>query len=144
VDAILDLPVDAVGWRLRLRLADLRSIIGVEKYPTLRVDPSAQPEPEPMTERVLEIRPEARPAPIVSERAASMALLAGVRNDRMKALGRRAVEEGFVAHRTAAGHIALERNGHRIMISGTSSGLGRAWQNLRAEAKRAGLDTAGL
>lgn len=145
IDAILELPIDAVGWRLRLRLADIRPILGVETHPTLRYDSSAQPEPEPPSPALLERLPGLQPPVVESPRAASLSILTGIRDDKVKALARRAIEDGWEARKTMGGHLALDRGEKTVIISTTvRGGAGHSWGNIRAEAKRHGIDVSGL
>jgi hypothetical protein len=70
------------------------------------------------------------------------------RSGRVRQLFERAMEAGWSWRRTGGGHIIIDSPGqaHHVSLSTTMSdrGLGRGWENTKAEAKRKGLDIAGL
>ena len=134
---------DVVGWRAFLEAKSLRdSITEMPADPIvareLRAVPTAA-EPEIAAQRV-EILSVAKPT-ISRARNATK----GIRSDRMRALAVRAISLG--AQPTRRGdHLRLTGGPLQapVTISTTSNGLGRSWLNLKAAAKRAGLDVAGL
>ena len=144
MDAILALPHDVVPWRLRMRLQAAREDLPVPTYPTLYVAPEPEPEEAPA---VVEVPEEEAPRVRPVARDATMAgILRGIRNDRYRSLARRAVDTGWDLSMTGSGHARLSR-GDRVLILSTTAGdarMGHSWGNLRAQAKRSGIDVTGL
>jgi hypothetical protein len=148
IDRLLALPADLVDWRLRTRLESARDLIPVPVFPTLdvRLTPEVEDETETETpERASQPRP--RPIPLPTAQPAIVrGILAGIRNDRARELVKRAVASGFSASKTGSGHVALDKGSTRLIVSTTSNDgrMGHGWGNLRATAKRAGIDVTGL
>lgn len=145
IDGVLALPVDRVPWKLRLRLGEARPLIDIPTFPSLASTAFEEPIPDAPSETILDALPQLRPverSPVALQSAS--ALIRGIRNDRMRNLARRAISTGWQPAMTGSGHLALTRGQRRLVISTTSSGAGRGWQNLRADAKRLGIDVSGL
>jgi len=149
VDTILALPADVVGWRLRMRLADIRTLLPVDPFPSLGAR-EAEPDPEPPTPALAAVSNRAadlQPRQVETAGDAKVAgILRGVRNDRIRTLAKRAHQSGWDVAMTGSGHIRLS-HGAQTMILSTTAGDGRrghSWGNTRAEAKRLGLDVSGL
>jgi len=154
VDRILALPPEVVGWRLRMRLADVRTLLDVPAYPTLALPavPEATPDPDPVeAETTAQVEASLGPrlaqyAPVVHGDAQVAGILRGIRNDRHRTLVRRAQAAGWEIAMTGSGHVSLSKGSQRLILS-TTAGDGRRghnWGNVRAQAKRAGLDVTGL
>jgi hypothetical protein len=147
VDRILALPVDAVGWKLRVRLTAVRELLRVPVYPTMDVAEVGQADPAPpdreLVARIPELRQ--RSVPVASD-AQTQRLIRGIRDDRTKVLARRAVAAGGSLSMTGSGHLAIDLGSQRIIVSTTQNGgrRGHSWGNVRATAKRAGIDVSGI
>jgi hypothetical protein len=145
IDRALALPADALGWRLRMRLADVRPLLGVPTYPSLAApdhEPDPEAPPDSLTERRPELRPQSLPA---ADDAKMVGLLRGIQSGKNRELVRRARDQGWAVTMTGSGHIALSKGQSRILVSTTQrEGRGRGWANLRADAKRNGIDVAGM
>lgn len=149
VDRVLALPELAVSWRLRHRAGELRELLDVPSYPVLWGPDAVEAEPDPDSPPVVAIaavpalarRPQ-EPAKGVGQSG----IVKGIRNDRVRKLATRAIESGFVASHTGGGHIALDKGDTRLILSTTANGsrMGHGWMNLRASAKRAGINVEGL
>lgn len=144
IDQVLALPADAVGWKLRLRLADARSLLDVPQYPSLAAE-DYEPVPDAPPQAVLDARPELmyKPAPVRS--TSVRGILRGIRSDRIKRLATRAQEQGWDVSLTGSGHLRLAK-GDQVVVASTTAetGSGHGWGNTRAAAKRAGIDVTGL
>ena len=144
IDAILALPVEAVGFRVRIRAGDLRAVLGVPEYPSLRAA-DTPPDPEAPPPALIEEHPELAPRPMLEARPNITGLLRGIQSGRHRDLVKRAVEQGWDIAMTGSGHVALSRGQRRLVVSTTvREGRGRGWANLRAEARRVGIDVGGL
>jgi len=143
IDRLLSLPADAIPWRLRLRLADIRGLLEVPTFPALTADytPVADPTPEVVLEARPDLSYHAPAAPATQTRG----ILRGIRSDRIKRLATRAQEDGWDVSLTGSGHLRLAK-GSQVIIGSTTAetGSGHGWGNLRAQAKRAGLNVDGL
>jgi hypothetical protein len=139
IDVLLALPPEALEWSLRIRLDDVRKRLKVPPFPTL--NPDAVVDDGPPTEADLARHPRLirSPAPV----AIGSAIARGIPDKRRRELIKRAVGDGWDAARTANNHIALDKGATRIIVP-TTEGYGRGWNNLKAQAKRAGIDVAGL
>ena len=138
---VLELPADAIGWRLRLRVLDVEKAFDVGRLdPPLQRDPVLE-EPEPVA---VIPKPHALTRP--SQRHASRKMLRGM-TGQYRDLAERAIDAGWTARKAGNGHVLLEQptTGIRLTLSGSrAEGAGRGYLNLRAAAKRAGLDVTGL
>jgi len=150
VDRLLALPADTLGWKLRMRLGEVRDILGVPVYPSL-LAPDAPKDPEAPSPDLIERRPELAPRAVpvaegaVLPRPNITGLLRGIQSGRHRELVKRAVDQGWDVAMTGGGHVALTRGHRRLVVSTTvREGRGRGWANLRAEAKRIGLDVGTL
>jgi len=145
VDRALALPADALGWRLRMRLADIRPLLGVPTYPTLAA-PDHEPDEDAPGADLVEHRPELRPKTLpLADDARIVGLLRGIQSGKNRELVKRARDQGWDVAMTGSGHIALSKGQSRILVSTTQrEGRGRGWANLRADARRAGIDVTGL
>lgn len=144
IDRLLALPTDAVSWRLRVRLTEVRQLLDCPVLPTLDPADQVDPDASPPTDRDLDLKPSLAPqridaAPVV----VGNAILRSITDSRRRTLVRRAIETGWSANRTASNHVALDKGATRIIVT-MHEGYGRAWANTRAQAKRAGLDVTGL
>jgi hypothetical protein len=139
IDVLLALPPEALEWSLRIRLDDVRKRLKVPPFPTL--NPDAIVDDVPPTEADIARHPRLirSPAPV----AIGSAIARGIPDKRRRELIKRAVGDGWDAARTANNHIALDKGSTRIIVP-TTEGYGRGWNNLKAQAKRAGIDVAGL
>jgi hypothetical protein len=147
LDHLLALPDDLVDWRLRMRLRSARDLMPIPVFPTLdaRLTPEVAETVETPPTDNLAIARTPTPVPAANPLVAR-GVLAGIRNDRLRELTKRAVADGWSATMTGSGHLALDKGGTRLIAS-TTMGDGRrghSWGNLRAQAKRAGIDVAGL
>jgi hypothetical protein len=147
IDRLLALPDDLVDWRLRTRLTSARELVAVPVFPTLdvRLTPEVADAAEvpPDDNLVVSRAPTALPAaPAIVARG----ILAGIRNDRIRELVKRAAADGWEVGKTGSGHISIAKGKQRMILSTTSNDgrLGHNWGNVRATAKRAGLDVSGL
>lgn len=66
------------------------------------------------------------------------------RSDRFRELVKRAVADGWEGTTTGTGHLKLMKEGKTLIISRTSNGQAHAWRNLKAQAKRLGVNVEGL
>ena len=144
LDTLLALPPDRVKWSLRLKAIDLRDAIPVAPIPTLQ--DATEPVEGAPSEVTLAALPQlnSRERPSVAGTVGPTAILRGIKSGRNRELIRRAIAEGWTARKTGGGHIALDHGSKRLIVSTTSDDRGHGWGNLRAEAKRAGLNVAGL
>jgi hypothetical protein len=155
IDALLELPTDAVGWRLRLRAVDTRAAIpevAVLEEPWRRR--IAEPEPgvpEPVLPPPAPVLPPPHPisdrAPDrvpTSELSRARQMTHGISNGHARELAIRAVLAGYQFRRSSGGHYVLEQGRKRITLSGSAADRGRSWANTKAHAKRLGIDVEGL
>ena len=146
IDQVLALPPEAIGWRLRIRLGDMRPLLGVPDYPTLQAR-EAPPDPEAPTPADIAVSPEryaSKSLPVAVD-SKLPGILRGIQSGRHRDLVRRAKDQGWGVAMTGSGHVALTKGQSRLLVSTTvREGRGHGWANLRAEAKRAGIDVAGL
>jgi len=153
IDVALDLPTSGLSWRVRTRLILVRQALA-EDFPGLVVgekpiDSIMQTAAEIIdlpsrtrTRRAPEAPP---PSTVPNPIRATRKLRRGIRNDRVRALFDRATAQGWLGRTLGSGHIEMRGpDGARLVISETSNGMGRGWDNARAQAKRLGIDTAGL
>lgn len=158
VDRLMAAGPDTAGWRLHLRLADLRRVLedagldlepsGPPSPPTIRVPgpgtveapaDSQPPAPHPQLLRLA--------SATTSELSRARHLTRGIRHGRSRELAIRAVVQGAQLRMTSGGHVLLSGGplSSPVSIGTTSSGdHARSWANLRADARRKGLDTEGL
>lgn len=68
----------------------------------------------------------------------------GIRHDKTRRLVQAAIEQGWRTAMDGNGHLRLTRRGRLFVVSTTIGDDARAYMNLRAAARRAGLDTEGL
>lgn len=141
VDQALALPADSLGWKLRLRLAEIRPLIEIPTFPTMAVSHVEEAVTEVMTEAVPALKPIARP---VAPAGKQYSILRGIRHDKVRELVKRAMAQGWSVSKTGSGHIALDKGKQRIIMSGTSTGAGRSWGNARSQARKYGIDVTGL
>ena len=150
IDRVLAMPGDAVGWRLRMRLDEARKLLNVPDYPTLDAAQVREVDPEPPTPDLIERRPGLAPrAPVATGDAQAQAIIRGIRSERIKTLAKRALAAGYVLEMTGSGHLAIASasDGRRLMVVSTTaadSRRGHTWGNVRAQAKRVGIDVTGL
>lgn len=148
---------DRVGWRPLLRIQDLRKVLEEAGLPP---EPAHELTPVPSAAGDGESPPAAEdsapppPAPQLSAyghvqqstKARARQATKAIRDPQTRALAVRAVSLGASIRRNGQGHLVLEGGPlrTRLTVSGSSNGRGRAWPNVRAAAKRAGLDVEGL
>lgn len=147
IDRLLALPDDLVDWRLRTRLQGARDLIAIPVFPTLdvRLTPEVVDETETPPVDNVEVNRTAvpiTPAPAIAIRG----ILAGIRNDRIRELVKRASADGWTVGKTGSGHVSIAKGKQRMILSTTSNDgrMGHGWGNVRATAKRVGLDVTGL
>lgn len=155
LDAVLALPSDVAGWRLLVRAQETRAAIaGVPELASAKPDAEPEPEPEPgPTTRAaapavdvppVELAPRLVDTVEPSAVARARQLTRGVRDERARELAVRAVVAGWhLRRRGGGGHWLLECGDKRIALQ-QSYGDRRSWLNLRAAARRHGLDVEGL
>ena len=82
----------------------------------------------------------------VSERSRARALSHRIADTRARELATRAIAVGWTLRRSGGGHWILEHAGEqqKITLPNRIDGHPRGWQNLRANAKRLGIDVEGL
>jgi hypothetical protein len=138
---------DVLGWRLAMRAADCRRTIDLppELEPEMMVVPQesiAQQEVDNYQYR----RPRSYTEVTQSALSRARQTTKGIKHDSMRELATRAVSLGAQLRKGRGGHIILSGGplNAQLVFSGTSDGSARAWENLRAEAKRRGLDVSGL
>ena len=133
---VLELPVDAIGWRLRLRILDVSKAFeeGIDDLPLQR-DPVLEEPP-------LLPRPKPQPTTRPSQRHVSQKLIRGLPTE-WKALAERAIDEGWIIAK-AGRHLKVISPANVTVIMPTSPGGGRAYQNSKALFKRSGLNVEGL
>ena len=131
ISMVLDLPADAIGWRLRLRILDVQRAFseGYNDLPLQR---------DPVIEEPVPIRgaPPSRTT-IPSHRASARKILKGL-PDAWKDLAETAINQGWEAKRIGS-HLKFTHLSATVVIPSTP-GEGRAYQNARALFKRSGLD----
>lgn len=160
LDAVL--AADTLTASAMVYAVALRGDLGVPRFQEVdrrrrpRPERENAPSPAPPEREALLAPPPPDPAPVYQNGrthtapvdpavARARAATKGIRNDKARALATRAVAAGWTPRRTGDGHLRLEREGlPPIVVSTTMTGDARAWRNLRASAKRAGLDVAGL
>lgn len=129
LDAVLDMPLDAVGWRVHLRANDLRTAItDIPRDP----DPHPVEIPQPVDMPVAKTHQ----SPV---RARARSSTKAIANEKMRAVATRAVEHGWRLAKTGSGHYRLEKEGKSLIFAATT-GDARAWRNFRALAKRHGIN----
>lgn len=139
LDAVLDAPIDNIGWRVYIRSLDLRKAIPIDR------DADSKPieqieKPLPPPEDVSNLHYTAPPAPV---RARASAATKGIRDDRMREIANRAIADGWIGSRTGSGHYRLTKGGQAIVI-GMNVSDNRAWKNAKAKARQLGINVEGL
>lgn len=146
LDQVLALDPDAVGWRLRMRAADLAVAlhVGLDDAPVL-------PELDPLRPEYVDVDERdshgAEPSELVrpSRRHESKWLRRLLGASGLWPIAERALDSGWTARREGGGmRVAFLSPNGRDTFRMHSSGEGRSYANARAAARRAGLDTAGL
>lgn len=152
LDRALGAGPDVLGWRAAIRAGDLRNALDEIIPRDPEPEPIAIPEPEPEAPDPEPEPARIRPSPTSwaavppSQLARARAQTKGIRSDRFRDLVVRAILQGARIEKRRSGHMLLIGGPltRPISLSMTSDGGGRTWENLRASARRAGLDTAGL
>jgi len=146
VDTVLALPVGSVDTGLWVRLASIRQSLDVPRLASLAPQVTDDDDGLEVRPSAPGTAPDARPIPRpMTGPAAATAIVRGIRSDKVRELVKRACRDGWDARKTGSGHIALTRNDRTVIVSATGSSRGGHWfANVRAEAKRAGIDVAGL
>ena len=126
------------------RVVELQRAIRSELHPsTLRRRPEVMPDPDPVPAPAT--FPTVQPLPTGAGGESRRRIIAGIRNDKLRKLAVRALESAWQPKVLGSGHLRLTSpEGGAIVLSMTSDGGGRAYANAKAQAKRSGLDTAGL
>ena len=148
LDQVLALPADSVGWRLRMRAADLAVALHVG---TFAEDGPIDPQLDPLRPEYVDVDERdshgAEPSREVrpSKRHGAKWLRSRFAACGMWPIIERALDHGWTARREGGGMrvVLLSPNGvdsFRMHASGEP----RSYENARAAARRAGLDTAGL
>lgn len=139
LEGVLDLPMDTLGWSIFMRALDLRKAIPIPFDPQSRpLDETPKPRPTPIV--VSELPVERLSGPV---RARAKTATKGIRDKRMREIATRAVAQGWTLRATGGGHYQLWQGDKAIVFSGTPSDH-RAWLNVKARAKRAGIDVSDL
>lgn len=139
LEAVLDLPMDTLGWSLFLRSMDLRKAIPIPFDPQSRpLDETPKPRPEPIV--ISDLPVERLSGPV---RARAKATTKAINDKHMRELATRAVAQGWTLHHTGGGHWKLMK-GKRVMLFSGTPGDHRAWLNMRARAKRNGIDVSDI
>lgn len=132
VEHVLALPVDALGWRLRLRVLDVQKAFseGRGDAPLAR-DPVLDEPPA---------RTRVRPSPVTrpSRRAAARKMLRGL-DTSWKELAEHALDEGWQVSTSGTGHLRFTSPAGKVVITPASPGGGRGLKNARAQFRRSGL-----
>jgi hypothetical protein len=131
--ALLDMPMHDISWALRIRLTDTLRQLRTD-YPGVVTPTRVESVPTPV-----HYTNTASPVHHVHSRVGGT-----FRSDKFRELAQLAIADGWVATETGTGHVRLTKDTRTLILSKTSTGKGRAWQNLKAQAKRAGIDTTTL
>jgi hypothetical protein len=151
VDMSLEGP--PLSFLLRRALLDTRAALRSELYGTVAVAdprgelPQADAPPAELEElpEPAELRPERTPEPLRNARVRAVAH--SFRGDKYRELFLRAVSSpGWRWSLTGSNHVLLiSPSGEHVNLSASAqSGRGHGYANVRAQARRAGLDVAGL
>lgn len=155
LDALLELPIEAVEWRVRLRAHELRRAMdhipetGQEKWRHSYIEPEETREREerelaPIMAEIELPTPKRRIERVEkSAHARARSMTKSIKDPRARELAVRAVADGWTLRRTGNGHFRLERGMAALTFGGTPSDW-RAWLNTRATAQRKGIDVEGL
>lgn len=168
LDSLLDLPTELVDWRVTLRAQALRASLGgiprtsgaSREGEVSMPDVASRFEPGAATSGTTQSTPP--PLPVIgsngsydapdavliehappSVKARARALSKGITHKPLRELATRAIVDGWNLKRDGSNHWALTRGTERLTLPGTM-GEGRAWQNVKALAKRHGIDVEGL
>jgi hypothetical protein len=137
LDAVIELPMDVVGWGIMLRAMDLRKQLPIARDPG--APPPTEQEPKP---RVVSdsqpIVPEYLSGPV---RSRAKVATKAIRDPKMREVATRAVAEGWQLSATKSGHWRLDMGRAHIIFPKTPSDH-RSWLNMRASAKRHGIDVS--
>lgn len=139
VDLVLALPIDAIGWRLRLRVLDVKGGLDLADPPLM--PELAVVEPPPL------VAPEVAPGRTVrvSKRHGSRWIRRMLASSDLWPIAERALDEGWTARREIGGsRIAFLSPNGRDRFRMHASGDTRSYQNAKHDARRAGLDVEGL
>jgi hypothetical protein len=107
-----------------------------------------EPEPEPIaTQEVVEGYHAKRPKAFTIQ-AGTAGMRRAFKSDNLRRLFDFAVNQGWTWRRNGGGHVLISSPGQKehmsLSLTLSDSSHGRAWGNAKAEAKRKGLDIAGL
>jgi len=141
LDAVLATGDDALVWRLRFRLTDLKRTIW-QDYPDLAPDyiRRANDSPAVSPGAVDESRP-ARPSPatLFLPKAVRRAIRS-MKSDGLRAIVDAAIEQGWRASLDGGGHIRLTNpDGRRIFAVSATAYDGNVVAQVRSQARREGL-----
>jgi len=121
---------------LEIRVKELERALRSELYGVAKAPPLIDPAPSIG-------RTYSAPAP--TDFGTERSLAASFRNKRMRELFLRGIKAGWQADHTGGGHVRLKGPaGGLLILSASAADRGRGWENLKANAKRQGLDTDGL
>jgi hypothetical protein len=163
IDEILELELGPDSWRIRLRAIALRQALPPEIPRAAGAPHIAEPDGEVSVPAPVSDEPAQRaPAPYldappaeptimiehrpVSERSRARALSKRIADKAARELATRAIAAGYQLRRTGGGHWILELPGseERLTLPNRIAGYERGWKNVRAHAKRMGIDVEGI
>ena len=159
LDAVLELPDELVDWRVLLRARSLRDampqipasssghrapeIVPASSSSRARSDDAGAAHNDAAPQLALVPQPTLIEHAPPDRRARARALSKSIPDRRVRELAARAIVAGFGLRHAGSGHWILERGTERVTMTGSPAG-GRAWPNIRAQARRVGIDTEGL
>jgi len=150
LEAVMPKAVD-FGYPTQVLLADALRAVRSELHPsTVRRTPVYEPAPVMSTEPptlspTVQHFPPRTPAPTGSGGETRRRLIAGIRSDQLRKIAVRAFEQNWQAKVLGDGHLRfMGPDGGHFVLSMTSKDTARSFPNVKAAAKRAGLDTSGL
>lgn len=132
-ERVLEMDGDDVGWRLRLRVADVRAAMDYKGDKPLL--------PEPGEPKRRQERPRPRPVPIATP---TREVRRWLRQSPFWPIARRALESGWIVERRSAHVLVLNPAGEGSFTLSTTNYDGRSYQNAKAIARRQGLNVEGL
>lgn len=136
VEAVLDLPMDQVGFSVWVRALDLRKAIPLPFDQQSRPLDETERKPKPQPIVISDLPVERLSGPV---RARASVAAKDIRDGKMREIAVRAVATGWTLDKTGSDHFLL-RNGRERIVMPKTTGDRRAWQNVRATAKRHGID----
>jgi hypothetical protein len=127
---VLVLEQTDISWTTRVRLVEANRLLRQEISP--EVSDLQTAERTPLTGRVVN----------ANQQRAKVASR-GINDPKMRAIATRAIEQGWTLRKTGD-HWALDHTGENPIVFATTTSDKRAWRNVRATAKRRGINVEGI